>query len=380
VSTADSATDVSAALATLVAFAHALRAEGVTVSSGQVLAFCRGAALLDLADRSDLYWTGRACLVSRRADGAAYDRVFTRWFGGGHGGLRLVVSGTPPAIPTAAPSREEVRVRAQQSTDRRPAGERASAAEVLRHKRFDQCSPEELAALQALLAQLRLHPPLRRTRRRHAAERGRDVDLRRTLQRALRTQGELLHRAWRAPRTRPRRLVLLLDISGSMAPYARALLQFSHSAASGTGSRTEVFCFGTRLTRITAQLRDRRRVDEALADATAAVLDWEGGTRIGESLATFLRLWGRRGLARGAVVLICSDGLERGDPELLGLQMRRLARLAHRIVWVNPLKADPRYEPLARGMRAALPSVDVFLSGHDLASLEGLAALLPALR
>jgi len=163
-----------------------------------------------------------------------------------------------------------------------------------------------------------------------------------------------------------------------MAGYSRALLQFAHTAARHRAVPTEGFCFGTRLTRVTLALR-RRRPDDALARAAEAVVDWEGGTRIGESVRAFVREWGRRGMARGAVVVICSDGLERGDPAALAAEMEKLARLAHRIVWVNPLKGDPRYQPLARGMSAALPFVDVFLSGHDLASLEALAALLPEL-
>jgi uncharacterized protein len=188
----------------------------------------------------------------------------------------------------------------------------------------------------------------------------------------------LLGRSWRARRPRPRRLVLLLDVSGSMAGYSRALLQFAHSAARAQAIPTEVFCFGTRLTRVTVALRDRRP-DDALARAAATVVDWEGGTRIGDAIRAFVRDWGRRGMARGAVVVICSDGLERGDPGALAAEMEKLSRLAHRVVWVNPLKGDPRYQPLARGMAAALPFVDVFVSGHDLASLEVLSDLLPDL-
>jgi uncharacterized protein with von Willebrand factor type A (vWA) domain len=170
--------------------------------------------------------------------------------------------------------------------------------------------------------------------------------------------------------------VLLLDISGSMAEYSRALLQFAHSATAG--ARVEVFCFGTRLTRITDALQ-RRDPDRAISQASEVVVDWEGGTRIGDSLRQFLAGWGRQGMARGAVVVIYSDGLERGEPAFLEEQMARLARMTHRVVWVNPLKGDPAYEPLARGMSAALPFVDVFVSGHDLASLEALTDLIPSL-
>jgi uncharacterized protein with von Willebrand factor type A (vWA) domain len=168
--------------------------------------------------------------------------------------------------------------------------------------------------------------------------------------------------------------VLLLDVSGSMAPYSRALLQFAF-AAMAAGRRVEVFVFGTRLTRVTRTLRTRNP-DRALHEIGRLVQDWEGGTRIGESLKSLLDGWSQRAALRGAVVVLCSDGLERGDPELLRAQMARLRRLAHRLVWVNPLKGSPRYEPLARGMAAALPSVDVFLSGHNLERVEELARVL----
>jgi uncharacterized protein with von Willebrand factor type A (vWA) domain len=200
--------------------------------------------------------------------------------------------------------------------------------------------------------------------------------MRATLRRSLRTQGEPFDRAWRRRKSRTRPLVLILDISGSMAPYARALMQFGY-AAMAAGRRVEVFVFGTRLTRVTRILRTRDP-DRALHEIGRQVADWEGGTRIGESLKTLLDGWSQRAALRGAVVVLCSDGLERGDPELLKAQMARMRRLAHRVVWVNPLKGSPRYEPLARGMAAAMPSVDVFLSGHNLESLEHLGRVLGA--
>jgi uncharacterized protein with von Willebrand factor type A (vWA) domain len=211
---------------------------------------------------------------------------------------------------------------------------------------------------------------LRRSRRRRAARRG-APDLRRTLRRSFRTAGEPIERAWRERRLQPRRLVLLLDVSGSMADYSRALVMFAH-AALRANPRWEAFCFGTRLTRVTRPLRSAGH-DEALRRAAAEVVDWDGGTRIGESLKGFLDEFGHRGMARGAVVVLCSDGLEVGDPELLGEQMARLSRLAHRVVWLNPLQEDPAYEPLARGMKAALPYVDDFSGGHNLATLEAVA-------
>ena len=216
--------------------------------------------------------------------------------------------------------------------------------------------------------------PAERTRRTRPAAKGASFDLRRTLRRSLRTQGEPFDRAWRARKSRTRPLVLLLDISGSMAPYSRALMQFAY-AAMAAGRRVETFCFGTRLTRVTRILRTKDP-DRALHEIGSQVQDWEGGTRIGESLKALLDGWSQRAALRGAVVVLCSDGLERGDPELLKAQMARLRRLAYRVVWVNPLKGSPRYEPLARGMAAALPNVDVFLSGHNLESLEHLGRVL----
>jgi uncharacterized protein with von Willebrand factor type A (vWA) domain len=221
-----------------------------------------------------------------------------------------------------------------------------------------------------------LEAPMRRSRRLRPSPRGTRFDLRNTLRRSLRTEGEPFRRAWRARRIRPRPLVLLLDVSGSMAPYSRPLVEFAHAAAV-SGRRVEAFCFGTRLTRITRQVR-ARDPERALAAVAIAVTDWEGGTRIGESLKRLLDEWSSRSALRGSVVVLCSDGLERGDPELLARQVARLSRLTHRLVWVNPLKGSPRYEPLARGMAAALPFVDVFLPGHNLESLEALAEAVAA--
>ena len=211
--------------------------------------------------------------------------------------------------------------------------------------------------------------PRRRTRRFGPARSG-VPDLRRTLRRSFRTGGEPLERRFRARRRRRRRLVLVLDVSGSMADYSRALLVFAH-AALRADRRWEAFCFGTRLTRVTRALAVTRP-DEALDRAADEVVDWNGGTRIGECIKELLDEYGHRGLVRGAVVVLCSDGLEIGDPELLAEQMARLSRLAYRVIWLNPLKGDAAYEPLARGMHAALPFVDVFAAGHNLASLEEL--------
>jgi uncharacterized protein len=331
----------------LTRFGRALRDEGLPVGTGRIAGFCRAAALLA---PDDLYWAGRATLVPRPQDIPVYDRVFAAFFG--------PEQQPPTRVRTVRVVEEEVELAL------------ASPVERLREKSFARCSAEELAALGALMERIQLVVPPRRTRRRERARTG-APDLRQTLRRSFRTGGEPLERAWRQRRRRPRRLVLLLDVSGSMADYSRALLMFAH-AALRIDRRWEAFCFGTRLTRLTGALATTD-LDEALRRASAEVFDWDGGTRIGESIKCFLDDFGHDGLARGAIVVICSDGLEVGDPELLAEQMSRLHRLAHRVVWLNPLKEDPAYEPLARGMRAALRHIDVFSSGHSLASLEAVA-------
>jgi uncharacterized protein with von Willebrand factor type A (vWA) domain len=259
----------------------------------------------------------------------------------------------------------------------RPEAGIASGVEVLRTKSFARCTPEELAALARLMARVRLVAPERRTRRRRPARAG-TPDLRRTLRKAFRTGGDPVQRAWRARRRQRRRLVLVVDVSGSMSPFSRALLVFAH-AALRREPRWEAFSFGTRLTRLTRALRTDDP-DQALRRAAAETPDWDGGTRIGESLKALIDRHGHAGLARGAVVVICSDGLDVGDPELLSQQMARLRRLAHRVVWLNPLMEYSRYEPLARGMKAALPHVDVFASAHNLDALESLAEAIERLQ
>jgi len=247
----------------------------------------------------------------------------------------------------------------------------ASDAEVLRHKSFDQMTEDERVRVQQLVRRLIVQLPRRTARRTQAARAGR-LDLRRTVRRSFKTHGEPFHRAWRTRGSHLRPLVLILDISGSMASYAGVLIQFGYAAAAA-GRRVEVFCFGTRLTRLTAALRTVDPED-AMKRAAAELQDLSGGTRIGSSMKELLNRYGQTAALRGAVVVLCSDGLERGSPALLAQQMGRLGRLAHRIIWVNPLAGDPRYRPLARGMAAAMPHIDVFLPGHNVASLEALAA------
>jgi uncharacterized protein len=379
----------------LVAFGRELRTRGLPVGTGRILTFVRGVAALGLSDRETVYWAGRTSLVARHEDIEIYDEAFATWW------MTLSLAGELPielTLPT--PSKPdwgeepddlevtlgEVAAEWHNLDENDPEGEDtdeeasirivASGAEVLRHKAFGDLSEEERVRVAAMIRRLVVSVPVERTRRTRPAPKGSTFDLRRTLRRSLRTQGEPFDRAWRGRKSRRRPLVLILDVSGSMAPYSRALLQFAF-AAMAAGRRVETFCFGTRLTRVTRTLR-RRDPDAALREIGRQVQDWEGGTRIGESLKALLDEWSQRAALRGAVVVLCSDGLERGDPDLLSTQMARLRRLAYRVVWVNPLKGSPRYEPLARGMAAALPSVDVFLSGHNLESLETLGKILGA--
>ncbi|MDQ3693017.1 MAG: VWA domain-containing protein, partial [Chloroflexota bacterium] len=247
----------------------------------------------------------------------------------------------------------------------------ASGEEILRHRDIGQLTPEEREQLQRLFALLTPNPPLRRSRRRTPANRG-NVHVARTVRRALQNGGEIVSLSRRTARNRPRRVVALLDVSGSMSPYADALLRFAHALSRAHPGTTEVFTIGTRLTRVTREMA-LRDPDRALAASGAAIPDWSGGTRLGEVLKAFLDRWGQRGVARGAVVILASDGWERGDPDSLAVQMSRLHRLAHRVIWVNPHKGRTGYEPLTRGMAAALPYVDSFVSGHSLAAFEELA-------
>lgn len=363
----------------LVAFVHVLRRAGVAVGTGQVVAFAEAAAALAPADAEDLYWAGRTCLVNDHADVPVFDRVFRTWFLGrvaptpepATDGMPVTARVVPPS-PPEAPGDD----RGDDEPDL--AGGTASPHEQLRRRRFDRATEEELAAMRRLMARVEVSLPQRVSRRTRVARRRGELDLRRTLRRALQTDGELLDRRWRRRRRQPRPLVLILDVSGSMAGFSRALLQFAFSARLRASS-VEVFAFGTQLTRLTRELA-QRDPDRAIAAAAARVVDWDGGTRIGAAIDELNRRFGRQGLTRGAVVVICSDGLERDDPELLAEAMARLQRTAHSVVWVNPLKGDPRYQPAARGMAAALPHVDRFVAGHDLASLDDLADVVVALR
>ncbi|RMI34540.1 VWA domain-containing protein [Actinomadura harenae] len=330
---------------------------------------------LDVLDPRDVYWAGRLTLCADPEDLPRYDRCFAAYFSG-----RTAVPGPRQAPPPVVRS-----VRVAPPVPDPPSGgdaesgdvrvTSASGAEVLRHRDVSRLGPEERAEINRLIALLAASAEPRRSRRLVPASAGR-LDPGRTVREALRRGGEPVVLRRRGPRTRPRRLVLLVDVSGSMTPYADALLRFAHAAVRASGARrVEVFSVGTRLTRLTREL-GARDPDAALRAVAAAIPDWSGGTRLGAELKEFLDRFGQRGTARGAVVVIASDGWERGDAALLGEQMARLARLAHRVVWANPHKARPGYAPLTAGMAAALPHLSAFTSGHSLAALEDLARLI----
>ena len=356
---------------TVVGLAHTLRAAGVDASPDRVHETVRALDRLDTARRRDVYWAGRLTLCGSADDIARYDDVFAAYFG-----ERSAPSPPRPvamrpqlklvAAPDAAPAEEQQGDRQDEAL---PAA--ASATEVLRTRDIATMGVSDREALRRLLAAFAMPGERRRTRRLTPSHRGR-VDAARTMRSLLRAGGETPDLARRDRRERPRRVVLLVDISGSMSAYADALLRFAHAASRRGRAPTEVFTIGTRLTRITREM-SHRDPDAAMAAVGQAVPDWSGGTRLGDLVKDFLDAWGQRGMARGAVVVVLSDGWERGDATLLGEQMHRLHRLAHRVVWANPRKARPGYEPLAAGMAAALPSVDDFVEGHSLAALERLA-------
>ena len=351
-------------------FARRLHEAGLPMTPDRAAGFARALDVVRPVARRRLYWTARSVFVSDPSQVPVFDRVFAEVFGA------RAAEGEPPEDLSPAEATGSIDVPTADG-DSREGDELevpvalASDEERLAGKRFDQLEPGELAQLYRLMARLALATPLRRTRRHERGAHGRDVDLRRSLRRSLRTGGEPLALARRQRRIRPRRLVMLCDISGSMEPYARAYLQFLVSAA-GSGPHVEAFVFATRLTRLTRALAGRNP-ERAIRRAAEAAPDWSSGTRIGDALKAFNDRHGRRGMARGAVVVILSDGWERGDPALVEREMQRLARLAHRIVWVNPRVGSRAFSVQAGGMRAALPHCDALVSGHSFAALGEVA-------
>jgi len=376
-------------------FGQLLHAAGVPVTPERSGRFARAVALAATVAVDEVYWLGRVTLLTGADQIPTFDAVFGQLFRG----LVDVADrrGDPNAPSPPAARRPEPRPAPTRPGEPAAAGgtgggpglttpgggvaegdapegllAAASSEERLRSKDFGHLTPEELEALRGLIADLAVAAPLRTSRRRVRHHRGR-LDVRATLRRAHRRGGDPVEWMRRHPKLRPRRLVLIADISGSMEPYSRAYLHLLHGAV--RGAKAEAFVFATRLTRLTRALA-ATEPDLALRRAAAVAPDWSGGTRIGAALADFNDRYGRRGVARGAVVVVVSDGWDTGDPAVLGEQMARLARLAHRVVWVNPRAAAPSYEPKVAGMAAALPYVDAFVSGHSVAALDALLAAL----
>jgi uncharacterized protein len=357
----------------VVVFGRVLREGGLEVGPQRISDALRGLDAVDLARQEDVYWTLRQTLVSRRDDLDIFDRAFAAWFLRVGGRSRVQAAEPPPRRPgerrkggAPGPGPEldggEIEVGAW------------SADELLRTRDFAAMTPEEFARARRLIRQIAFSRPTRRTHRLRSDRRRGALDVRALARASLATGGDPVQRTYRSRSAAPRKVVLILDISGSMEAYARALLLYLH-AARGSGRGVETFAFGTRLTRLTVEL-GVRDPDTALAAAAKRVVDWSGGTRIGESLKAYNDEWGRRALTRGAVVVILSDGCELGDPARVAIEMERLARQAFAVVWVNPLKGHPDYQPLTGGMQAAYAHVDRLLAGHDVASLEALGTVL----
>jgi len=377
-------------------FGRRLHEAGVPVTPDRSARLAEALDLVRPVSRRRLYCTARAVLVSDPAQFAAFDAVFDAVFGS-----VVALAEPPPGDPHRVAFPPDDRPAADRRDGAEGAAPPAGAAapsprnddgaprdvavpvaasdeERLRGKRFDALEPGELAALYGLMMRLRIATPVRRTRRAVHDRRGEHIDLRRTLRASLRTGGDPIRLARRRRRVVRRRIVLLCDISGSMEPYARAYLQFLTCAA-GSGPDAEAFVFATRLTRVTRALASRSP-ERAIQRAAAAAPDWSSGTRIGDALRAFNDRHGRRGMARGAVIVILSDGWERGEPDLVRREMERLARLAYRIVWVNPRVSARGFAPRAGGMAAALPHIDALVSGHSLDALGEVADAIAAER
>lgn len=363
------------------------------MSPAEVVTFGRAVTLLGVDDLEDLYWSGRTCLVSEFVDIPAYDAAFASFFLGSGADLSPESSEDDPESPpgeaaaTEAGSERTSLVDStsvehgeaepeQEQPDPDP-GAVASLFETLRHRSFSEWTDEERAYLAELIGRIAVRVPRRCTRRLRPGPAGTSLDLRRTVRRALQSEGEVFRRSWRRRVVVPRRLLLLVDVSGSMSTQSRAMLHLAYGLVTSPLD-VEVFCFGTRLTHTTDLLKGRDP-DLAVQRASAGVVDWAGGTRIGESLESLLRNPIAVRHLRGAVVMVASDGLETGDPDLMASQVARLSRLAYTIVWMSPLKSDPSYRPLTRGIRLASPHLDHLVAADTLGDMETVATLLPRL-
>jgi len=380
------------------AFARLLRRAGVKTTTGQAMDFVRAIEHIDISRREEFREAARACLVTHKDDLPVFDRLFDLyWRAKPEYTDGLLQQPDPDDLIELAPEEGEEaeetegssiegargrRLEAIEAIEEAEEGEGSesesladafsySPAEILREKDFADFTEDELAQIRRFMQQLTWQIGRRRSRRKVASPKGRFIDPRRTMRRSLQSGGVPLTLARRQTKTKPRQLVVICDVSGSMDRYSRILLQFIYAVENGM-AKVEAFVFGTRLTRVTRLLK-HQDIDEAMRRVAREVQDWSGGTRIGQSLQSFNQEWARRVLRNGAVVLIISDGWDRGDPQLLAQEMARLQRSCYRLIWLNPLLGSPRYEPLTRGMQAALPYIDDFMPIHNFASLEALA-------
>lgn len=372
-------------LENLVLFSRTLRQAGLPVSPSQSADFARALELVDLGSRDQVFHAARSFFVNRREDLALFEALFERYWRRQGGGGGASCPAPAPALQPERSSSGNVTYLAARSeptdleVELEDRSRTYSAEEVLERKDFARMTPEELDELKRLILEMRWRASLRTTRRWARDSKGPRLHLRRLLRDAALHGGAPLRLARRSPKQKRRPVVLLADISGSMEKYSRVLLQFFYGALHGLGAGdVECFVFGTRLTPITASLRIRN-VDRALGEAAREIVDWSGGTRIGECLGAFNRQFARRVLRRGAVVVIASDGWERGDVSGLEREMRYLHHRCHRLIWLNPHVAQPGYEPLVEGMVGALPFIDDFLPIHNLRSLRDLAEALASL-
>jgi uncharacterized protein with von Willebrand factor type A (vWA) domain len=378
-------------LSNLLLFTHTLRRAGLTVSTEQGMAVAQALELVDLASRDQVYFAMRSLLVKRRDEIPVFDVIFNRFWRTPQPGAVAQKAAIAPRHNVAPPEQRATIVtlmaaRARQTDPEVDVADKtgaASAVEALHHKPFGLMTGEELAAVQQLIREMRWQVSWRKTHRRTARRHGDVPHLRRMLRDAAKFNGAMVRLAWQSRTYKRRPLLLLADISGSMEKYSRILLQFAYAltrSLGGYGSGgVESFVFGTRLSRITNQMA-MRNIDVALRHAGSAVLDWSGGTRIGDCLHRFNIEWSRRVLRRGAIVLIISDGCDCGDLETLRQSLRFLSQRCHRLIWLNPLAGDPRYQPLAAGMAAALPFIDDFMPIHNLQSLHQLSERLGEVR
>ncbi len=365
-----------------VEFSQELRSVGLVIGSDDVISFCQAAAELDPTDVMDIYWSGRTTLIRRRDNIPTYNAKFQEFF--------LDISETETdqrkvkikaSVSTTAtlevPNVEEGQP--GDSEEESKMGFMAATNDLWRSKAFAECTPQELASLRKMISTLRLSPPIRKTRRLQSVSKGTRLDMRKMVRETMRAHGEPRELFYNKRKEKLRTIIFILDVSGSMADYSRNLLQMAYSARRAN-AKVEVFCFGTRLTRIT-KLLSKRSPDEAMEQAGASVLDWDGGTRIGDSVRTFIKDWGRTRVGRGSIVIICSDGLDRGDPAVLAKAMEELARIAYRVLWMNPHKGDAlQFVPNTMGMMIADPFIDEVVSGHNLKSLEEFSRKLTAIR